>query len=54
MYYTIEIDNELLTDYFGNVLKFDDHEDANEYIVDRIEYLPELEKAVITRQDKED
>ena len=50
MYYTIEINNELLTDYFGNVLKFDDYEDANEYIIDHADDLPELEKAIITRQ----
>jgi hypothetical protein len=53
MYYTIEIDNEILTDEDGNTLKFETHHKASEYLFENYIYEGKAEydvNAFIVRQ----
>lgn len=50
MYYTIDVNGNLLEDYFGNTMRFDCRSDAEEYITDHIEEDSDLRNAEIIRQ----
>lgn len=43
--YTIEVNNKLLLDLFGNVLEFDSYDEADDYIEEH-----EIKNAEIVRQ----